>query len=290
LGSLYKIFEYNQTGSVPSRIVVAGLDVYVLDRGAGRVYHHALNELRNALRNPNAEQVLIEQGQSVDGQTIGNLIDITWMQDGGERQAGALAILDRNGLLVEYDPTWEQLDHQTVGGTDEWRAPMSLRTFDANLYVLDPLANQIFKYTSGNFAEAPGRWIADAEIDLSTAIDIGIDGSIYLLHNTGHISKHYGGEPVAFTTSRIPRPLTSANALHADIEEAVQYIYVADASEKRIVQIDREGVFVRQLQPALGQEESFQQLSGLFVDERGGKLYLVAARALYVADLPPVQR
>lgn len=290
LGSLYKIFEYNQTGSAPSRIVVAGLDVYVLDRGAGRVYHHALNELRNALRNPNAQQVLIEQGQSVDGQTVGNLVDITWMQDGGERQAGALAILDRNGLLVEYDPTWEQLEHQAVGGTDQWRAPMSLRTFDANLYVLDPMANQVFKYSSGSFAEAPARWIADAEVDLSTAIDMGIDGSIYLLHNTGHISKHYGGEPAAFTQSKIPRPLTSANALHADVEEAVQYIYVADASEKRIVQIDREGVFVRQLQPALGQEESFQQLSGLFVDETGGKLYLVATHALYVADLPPVQR
>ena len=290
LGPLYRIHEYNLTGSAPSRIVVAGLDVYVLDRGTGRIYHHALNELRNALRNPNAEQILLQQGQSVDGKSVGSLVDITWMQDGGERQAGALAILDREGLLVQYDPTWERLEHQTVGGTDQWRAPLSLRTYDANLYMLDPMANQVFKYGSGSFAEAPTRWMADTETDLSTAIDMGIDGNIYLLHNTGSVTKHYGGEPAAFVLTRVPRPVASANALYAGVEEAVQYIYIADALERRIVQVDREGTFVRQLQPALGQEESFRQLSGLFVDETGGKLYFIAASALYVTDLPPVQR
>jgi hypothetical protein len=278
------------TGSAPSRIVVAGLDVYVLDRGTGRIYHHALNELRNALRNPNAEQVLLQQGQTVDGRNVGSLVDITWMQDGGERQAGALAVLDREGLLVEYDPTWERLEHQTVGGTDQWRAPTSLRTYDANLYILDPMANQVFKYGSGSFAEAPTRWIASAEPDLSTTVDMGIDGNIYLLHNTGNVAKYYGGEPAPFALTRVPRPLASANALHADVEETAQYIYIADASERRIVQVDREGTFVRQLQPPLGQEESFRQLSGLFVDETGGKLYVVAASALYVTDLPPVQQ
>jgi hypothetical protein len=290
LGPLLKVYEYSLTGSAPSRIVVAGLDVYVLDRGTGRVYHHALNELRSALRNPNAEQVLLQQGQTIDGKGIGNLVDIAWMQDGGERQAGALAILDRDGLLIQYDPTWEGLEYQAVGGTDQWRAPLSLRLYDANLYVLDPMASQVFKYQSGSFAEAPGRWIADSETDLTTAIDMGIDGNIYLLHNTGRVAKYYGGEPTAFTLTRIPRPLTGANALYADVEESVRHIYIADASERRIVQIDREGTFVRQLQPTLGQEESFRQLSGLFVDETGGKLYLVAANALYVTDLPPLQQ
>lgn len=290
LGPLYQIYQYDLTGSAPSRIVVAGLDVYVLDRGTGRVYHHALNESRNALRNPNAEQVLLKQGDSVEGKNVGSLVDITWMQDGGERQAGALAILDREGLLVEYDPTWERFEYQTVGGTDQWRAPLRLRTYDANLYILDSMANQVFKYGSGSFTQEPTRWMAGDETDLSTAVDMSIDGSIYLLHNTGNVTKYYGGEPAPFALTRIPRPLASANALHADVKEAVQYIYIADASERRIVQVDREGTFVRQLQTALGQEESFRQLSGLFVDETGGKLYLISASALYVTDLPPVQR
>ena len=89
---------------------------------------------------------------------------------------------------------------------------------------------------------------------------------------------------------KVPRSLSSAVALYTDVEEETEYIYVADASEKRIVQLDREGAFVRQLQPALGQEDLFRQLSGLFVDETGAKLYFVANSALSVTDIPPVQR
>jgi hypothetical protein len=103
------------------------------------------------------------------------------------------------------------------------------------------------------------------------------------------MDKYHGGETEPFGVTGVPRALSGANTLHMDVEEAVQYIYVADASGKRIVQLDREGAFVRQLQPALGQEDLFRQLSGLFVDETGAKLYYVAANALYVTDLPPVQ-
>jgi hypothetical protein len=85
-------------------------------------------------------------------------------------------------------------------------------------------------------------------------------------------------------------PLSSADALYAETEDIAQYIYIASGSEMRIVQLDREGVFVRQLAPALGQEDTFRQLAGLFVDEPGSKLYVIASNALYVTDLPPIAR
>jgi hypothetical protein len=286
LPQIYKIYEY--TGS-PSRVVVAGLDVYVLDRGSGQVYRHALNEPRNALRNPTADQLLLKQGQVVEGATVGDLIDLTWMDEGGDRQAGALLILDRMGQLFEYDPAWEQVGSQTLGGTDTWRSPTSLRTFDANLYVLDSMGNQVLKYSQGQYANPPDRWIAQADTDLRTAIDMGIDGNIFILHNGGKLDKYYGGERVPFAVTRVPRPLSGGNALYLEVEEDTQYIYVADASERRIVQLDREGAFVRQLQPRLGQEDLFRQLAGLYVDEMGAKLYYVAANALFITDLPPVQ-
>jgi hypothetical protein len=289
LGAINRIYGYPEPGSSPSRIAVAGLDLYVLDQGTERVYHHALNDLRNALRDPSADQVLVQQGQVIEGATIGNLVDITWMDDGGQRQAGALLVLDRAGLLLEIDRTWEQRNHQTLGGAGSWLSPVSLRTFDGNLYILDSMANQVLRYRAGQYASEPDLWVTQEGVDLRTAVDMGIDGSIYLLHNYGKLDKYHGGETEPFSVTGVPRPLTGANALHMDVEEALQYIYVADASERRIVQLDREGAFVRQLQPALAQEDLFRQLSGLFVDETGAKLYYVAANALYVTDLPPVQ-
>jgi hypothetical protein len=158
------------------------------------------------------------------------------------------------------------------------------------MYLLDTMASQIFKYANQQYVGTPTRWIQQDDADLSAAIDIGIDGNIYVLHSNGKLEKYYGGESASFAMTRIPKPMANADALYLDVEDVAQYMYVADRTEKRIVQVDREGVFVRQLKPALGQEEAFQQLATIFVDETGGKLYYVAANALYVTDIPPVQR
>jgi hypothetical protein len=289
LASPTKLYEYTAPDSKPSRIIVAGLDVYVLDRGAGQVYHHALNEVSSALRNPDDSQVLMRETQPIDDHTLGMLVDIAWRKDGGDAQHGTLLVLDRNGLLVEFDPSWEQNQLQVLGGKDVWRDPVTLATFDRNLYLLDPVANQIFKYPDKQFDSAPLTWM-QAEGDLSSAFDLGIDGSIYVVHDSGKIDKYFGGEPTEFSVQQIPKPLLGATALYMDIEEVAQHIYVGDASDRRIVQLKRDGTFVRQFRPPPEEEAIFDGLSGLFVDERAGKLYYVAGRALYVNDLPSVPR
>jgi hypothetical protein len=289
LASPTKLYDYTAPDSRPTHIIVSGLDVYILDRGAGQVYHHVLNEVSSALRSPDDNQVLMRETQPIDDQTLGMLVDIAWRKDGGDTQRGTLLVLDRNGLLVEFDPSWEQQKLQVLGGKDVWRNPVALETFDANLYLLDPAANQIFKYPDKQFGSAPLTWM-QAEGDLSTAIDLGIDGSIYVTHDSGKMNKYFGGEPVEFAVREIPKPLLGANALYMDIEEVTQYVYIADASDRRIVQLKRDGAFVRQFRPPAEEEAIFDQLSGLFVDERVGKLYYIAGKALYVNDLPPVPR
>ena len=288
LGQPHKLYEYRTPGSTPTRIIVAGLDMYVLDKGTGRVHRHALNEQRNALQEPEADQLLLQEAQQIEEQTVSVLVDIAWMKEGGERQAGALLILDRNGLLIEYDPSWEQLHTQSLGGKDVWRSPTAMQTFDSNLYLLDTMANQIFKYAAQQFANAPTEWI-QGDAEATSGIDIGIDGNIFVLLNSGKLDKYFGGEATPFGIARIPKPLISADALYMDTEDIAQYIYIADASERRIVQLDKEGTFTRQFRPPAELEASFQQLSGLFVDEIGGKLYYATGNTLNVTELPPVQ-
>jgi hypothetical protein len=288
LNQVVQLYEYAVPGSRPGRVVVAGLDVYVLDRGTGQVYKHTLNEVRNAIANAQADPVLIKETQLIEGQNVGMLVDIAWIKDGGDRQAGALLILDRNALLVEHDPAWEQLSITTLGGRDVWRDPVSLQTFDGNLYILDVMANQIFKYAAQQYTAAPQSWLT-ADVDLATAVDMGIDGSIFVLHSTGKLDNYFAGETVPFAFSRMPQPLYSANGMYLDVEEAAQYIYIADQTESRIVQFDREGAFVRQLRPSPNIEASFEELVDVFADETAGKIFYTASNGLYVADLPPVQ-
>jgi len=289
LDTIYHLYTYADPESKSKRVLVAGLDVFVLDRGTNRVYRHTLTQVRNALRDPEGDQVLVEQGQTVAGQSVGALLDMAWMREGGDRQTGMLVILDRNGLLIEYDPAWEgELDGQVIGGQELWRSPIAVRTFDGNLYVLDSAANQVFKYWKGQFASPPTPWIQDQNADLSKAIDLAIDGNIMILFQDGRIAKYFGGNPVPFAQTQIPKPLVWANAIYFDVEEVVRHMYIVDAAGPRVVQLDREGVFVRQLQPALGYTETFRDLGGVFVDETAGKLYYVAAPGLFVSDIPPV--
>jgi hypothetical protein len=77
--------------------------------------------------------------------------------------------------------------------------------------------------------------------------------------------------------------------MYLDVEEAAEYIYIADETESRIVQFDREGAFVRQLRPSSNIEGSFEQLVDAFVDETAGKIFYTAGNGLFVADLPPVR-
>ena len=283
----HKIYDYAAPNSAPSRVIASGVDVYVLDLGVNQVHYHVLNQTYSGLRDQESSRVLVQQAQPIDGQTVGPLVDITWLPKGGDRQSGSLLVIDRNALVVEFDPAWGENETMTLGGNDVWRMPVAAKTFDGNLYLLDSVANQIFRYSDGQYENAPTRWL-QGEVDASTAIDLGIDGSIYVIHSDGTIEKFFGGESTPFEVTGVPQPLNAASAFYLDIEETAKHIYVADAAEIRILQLARDGSFVRQFRLPAEQERLFSGLSGVFVDEPAGKLFFLAANALYVVDLPPV--
>jgi hypothetical protein len=269
-------------------VIAWGNEVYVLDAGLGRVYYHVLNDARDALRDQTSSQTLLEEAEPVNGQTVGKLVDIAWLPTGGDRQSGSLLVIDRNALVVEFDPAWEQQQHtMNLGGRDVWRSPIAAKTFDGNLYLLDSVTNQIYRYNKDQYENAPLSWLK-TEIDASNAFDLGIDGNIFVIHENGTMGKFFGGESTPFEMTGIPQPLVHASALYLDIEERAKHIYIADPSALRIVQLTRDGAFVRQFRLPADQERLFSQLSGIFVDESGGKIFFVAANALYVVDLPPV--
>ena len=68
-----------------------------------------------------------------------------------------------------------------------------------------------------------------------------------------------------------------------------QHIYVADAGTGRIVQLTKEGTFVRQFLPPRSDEDLFGSLRDISVDEVGGFLVALTSDGLFVAplDQPP---
>ena len=126
-------------------------------------------------------------------------------------------------------------------------------------------------------------------MDLTGAVDIAIDGFIYVLYADGTIRKFEGGVPIEFQVTELDKPMNRATAIYAAPDEEAQFIYVADAGNKRVVQLNKDGRFVRQFKPRDEESVDFNTLRSIFVDELGGKLYLLNDSALYVANITPIE-
>ena len=99
-----------------------------------------------------------------------------------------------------------------------------------------------------------------------------------MLHADGRIRKFFGGKEKPFAASGIADPIKRPVALSVDAEARQGAVYVADAGGARIVQLNTDGAFVRQLR-ALG--DAFDALEDVLVDERGGRLFVMSGGKLY---------
>ncbi len=286
------LYEYQNISSDPGRVIVNGLDIYVLDKGADCVYKHLLSEAGDTLEETESNPVLVREGDQVGDVVVGKIVDMVWMPVGGGRQTSNLLILEKGGALLEYSPTWG-LKVLPVGQRERWLAPQVLSSYFGNLYLLDPQLNQILKYlptADGGYSNPPQDYLdPEVGLELSGVVDMAIDGFIYVLFADGNIIKLLASgepssaQPVLFEQTEFDEPLRQPTAIFTAPEEEAKSIYVADAGNKRIVQLSKEGRFERQFKT---DDDTFERLRGCFVDEIGGKLYLVSGNRLYLANIP----
>jgi hypothetical protein len=282
IGALQK---YDDPGNNPSRVIVSGIDVYVLDKGTNRVYKYLLNEVGDGLQDMDVDPVLLRKGDQRGNIVVSDLVDMVWMPTGGGRQTSNLLVLESGGALLEYDPIFG-LTVLPVGDKDKWRYPQLIGSYFGNFYLLDSQSNQIFKYlptADGGYSNPPEAWF-QIDVDLAGVVDMAIDGYIYLLYADGRILKFMGGEPAPFEQTELDEPLRGPTAIFTSPDEETKFLYVADAGNGRIVQFSKEGQFIRQFRAA--EAGVFDQLKNLHVDEIGSKFYILSGNTLYMANIP----
>lgn len=281
---------YDDSGTQLQRIVVSGLYVYVLDAGNDQVYRHQLDEVNDALQPDENDPVLVRRGQQVETSVIGEMIDMAWMPAGGERQTSDLLILESGGLL-EYNPSWG-VATVSIANKDAWALPVAVGSYFGNFYILDPQAGQILRYLPGaeGYTTPAEYYLSDeVSVDLAGAVDMAIDGFIYLLYADGTVRKFEAGAPVEFQITEIDKPLSRPTAIYTAPDDVAQYIYIADAGNRRVVQLNKDGRFMRQFKPRDEESVNFSTLRSISVDELTGKLYLLNDHALYIANITPLQ-
>lgn len=284
---LPQLRQYTDAGTNLGSIVVQGIEIYVMDAGNDRIYHHRLDDLGESLLPDDDTVVMVSKGQTVENITVNELLGMTWMPTGGNRQTSDLVILNSTGLL-EYNPNWGITTSALAGG-ESLVLPKAVDSFFGNFYVLDPQANSLLRYlpTNDGYSAPPESYFpADQPVDLSSAVDLAIDGAVYVLFSDGRISKFLSGQPVEFNVSGLDVPLNNPVSIFTAPDEEVQHVYVTDAGNQRIVQLNKDGTFVRQFKPRPGEAVTFANLQDIFVDEIGSRMYILDSNNLYVTNLP----
>ena len=64
---------------------------------------------------------------------------------------------------------------------------------------------------------------------------------------------------------------------------------MVDAGNQRVVQLNKDGSFVRQFKPRTGVVISFANLQDIFVDEIGGRMYILDSNNLYLTNIPTIE-
>ena len=277
------LYDFKSLGQ--HRLALQGYSMFALDRGSNQIDRLTLNAAGDGIEGGGPEHIY-SPGMSIDNKVPGNLIDQVWVSAGEKRQTNALIVLHQNGLF-EYELTFG-LNGLDFGTNTAPSGAQRLRSYMANLYILDPAASQIWRYSPKDnaYTEPAQPYFVQPVSGTTKAIDMAIDGNIYVLGSDGQIAKYLGGDAEAFQINGLAEPLRQPVAIAVDTNVPESSVWVADQSGRRIVQLRPDGQFVRQFR---ADGPAFDAIEDMMIDEQNHRLFVVSGGVLYTVQLPPVQ-
>jgi DNA-binding beta-propeller fold protein YncE len=153
-----------------------------------------------------------------------------------------------------------------------------LDAYGGKVYVLNPEERQIYRYNkSGTSLSSPYAWVQDTA-GLETAVDLAIDGNIYVLLSDGRAIQLLRGQATDFRLEAADPALAAPTKIATTPEG--KYLYVLEPASRRLLAYDKEGQFLAQYYA-----DKFTQLLDFAVDEAGKKAYVLNGTKLYTFGL-----
>jgi hypothetical protein len=272
-----------------TKIVLRGLTMYALDDANDIVYKVELTSDGRAIA-PNTQEPIpsMRRGAPVNQFTVGDIIDIAWAEDGTAlSQSNVLVALDTDGVLVEHSPTILTRGAQRLLGTENWVNPVEIEIWRGNLYVLDPGANQIWRYSpsGGSYQVAPTEYFAgQGRPNISQAVDFAIDedGLVYVLFADGEMGRYRSGENQNFDFTMFPpgQELGTGSAFYFSTSPILQYMYITSQPNRTVFKVTHAGTFVRSYRTF--NEDLFASITDVVVDPSQQLVYVLSGNSIFV--------
>jgi hypothetical protein len=274
---------FGNNASLGAVLVQSSTDIYTLDTNSSAVYRDALRAPLPDVIGTRSTQPIVQVGAAVSNYTVKKIVSMIWMDEGGIRTSHALVGLDPQGILVTYAPTFAPAQAQALSGSERWVSPVAIRTWQDRVYILDPGANQIWRYLPAGttYPNTPEEYFtSDYQRQLAKAVDFTIDdkGNVYILFADGSLKEYNGGAEQPFTLSNLPDGhLKSANAMILDASSPLPALYILDPVDQSVYEFTVAGMFqarYRAVDPLM-----FAHLSGIFA--QGNNIYVTSGNGLY---------
>lgn len=270
-----------------TQAVLQGSDMYVLDSANQQVYRITLTEDGLGVVDGSYTPIpAMRRNGRVINFDVGNIVDIAWADNGaGLSQSNVITALDENGVLIACPPRFLQdCSAQQLPNRETWNNPVAITYWEGRLYMLDPGANQIWRYdpSGGTFAGMPLEYFTGANRpNISGAVDFAITpaGDLYLVTNAGVVAKFRSGEQQDFALSAFgSQQMTAPNAMFMNTNPIAQGLYFAERGQRAIFETTMAGTFINAYRAA--SDDQFAQLSNVVADTNRGVVYALSGNSI----------
>ena len=189
----------------------------------------------------------------------------------------ALLVFNKNNSL-QYNPENNTVKIIDISYPNEDAEIAGLVIYNRKLYSLDKNNGQIYKHDNTKNGFSQGKiWIKDGN-KINNGVDLTIDGDIFVLEANGNINKYNAGEKQPSFSLNIEPPLLSAQKIWTYND--LNYIYLLDQQNKRILVLNKDGILTKQLT-----NKTLVNPLGLVIEEANQTAYLLDQDKLYKINL-----
>lgn len=200
--------------------------------------------------------------------------------------ARASSLNGENAFIYSEDKGVLVIDTQnqkitTVAQPDpEWGYIKDIVGFARNVYLMDTVKNQIWKYvpTSAGYSQKFTYLAEGAQLNFGGALQMKIDYSVWVLKEGPEILRLTAGVQDSFSVGGLDENLKPLKSLFAD--EDGEELYLLDSENSRVVVLDKNGMYLKQYTG-----DKFATADDLVVDSEDKKMYLLEGNKLYQLEL-----
>ncbi|RPH38857.1 MAG: hypothetical protein EHM87_24995 [Burkholderiales bacterium] len=191
---------------------------------------------------------------------------------------------EERGYIVSQDKVTvvDTVKEKTVAAVeaDGWQKITTARGFGSNLYLLDSSSDgQIWKYLGLEEGLSGKRsYLTGDSFDLSEAVDMAVDGSVWVLFSDGSIVKYTQGKKDAFQVLGLDQSFGQAAKIFTNPD--AERLYVVDRVNTRVVVLDKSGEYAAQYQWS-----GIAGVKDLVVVESLKKIFFLTGEKVFSLDL-----